>query len=93
MRKYRACGCEWNWLIRCLHLPTTPPEWWYRYSKKQRRILLGLIASAAALAVTLTILITVAAAQGAFAGLMQGGADAANDVSPVPEDAMCRLVL
>ncbi|KAK9863355.1 hypothetical protein WJX84_004350, partial [Apatococcus fuscideae] len=89
MRKYRACGCEWNWLIRCLHVPTTPPEWWYRYSRRQRHILLGLIASAVALAITLIVLVVVVATHGGLSHFALGGSDAANDVLPVPEDAMC----
>ena len=89
MRKYRACGCEWNWLIRCLHIPTTPPEWWYRYSRRQRRFLLGLIASAMALTITLTVLIAVVATHGGLSHFAIGG-PAENAATPVDEDAMCK---
>ncbi|KAK9845543.1 hypothetical protein WJX84_010042, partial [Apatococcus fuscideae] len=88
MRKYRACGCEWNWLIRCLHIPTTPPEWWYRYSRRQRRFLLGLIASALALTITLVVLIAVVATHGGLSHFAIGGS-ADNEATPVDEDAMC----
>ncbi|KAK9817285.1 hypothetical protein WJX72_012218 [[Myrmecia] bisecta] len=60
MKRVRCCGCDWTWLARWLPcLNWVPPEWWYRYSRRQRKAILG---GAALGCVAIIVLVVVALA-------------------------------
>lgn len=41
MRRLRCCGLDVSWLPKLLPCVSfVPPEWWYRYSRRQRKIML-----------------------------------------------------
>ncbi|KAI3429433.1 hypothetical protein D9Q98_005527 [Chlorella vulgaris] len=62
MNRMRCCGidCSRSPFARCLR----PPQWWYTYTKRQRRCMVGTLAGVVALVAVLAALIALAAVRG-----------------------------
>lgn len=66
MRRVRCCGCDCTWLAR--RLPCwSPPDWWFSFTKRQRRCL-ATTAGVAATFLALVVLLVAARATGAWPG-------------------------
>ena len=54
LRRLRCCGCDWTPVTRLLPcLPAGPPDWWFSYTRRQRRLILGAAGCLAALTLLL----------------------------------------
>ncbi|KAK9805996.1 hypothetical protein WJX73_002376 [Symbiochloris irregularis] len=84
-RKVRCCGCDVSWLQRLLPcLPWVPPEWWYKYSRRQRK-LFGLACLMAS--VILGTILLAAAMNITGATIRQSGQDGTVTMNPALEQA------
>lgn len=78
MNRVRCCGLDCSRAARCLR----PPQWWYTYTKSQRRCILGSAACMAVLLIALVALAVAAALRGGSPLAGRQGADGGDSAAP-----------
>lgn len=49
MKRLRFCGRDCSWVLRWMPFVPVAPEWWYRFSRRQRKLILIMLAGASIL--------------------------------------------
>lgn len=76
MKRVKFCGIDCTRVASCLPcIPRTPPQWWYTYTRSQRRLILITAAVLAVLGVLLAAVIAVAVLRAAWVGKDSQGGD------------------